>query len=131
MTEQALPAEVRALLRGPVATMGHVEALLFLRGVALDSRPVEAVAVEAQIATPAAARRCLEELAAGGLVAAAEKDAYRYAPVDAATRASVDALARMYNEKPVTLVRAIYSRPAAPAPVQAFADAFRLRRDAD
>ena len=50
---------------------------------------------------------------------------------------AVDALAEMYNTKPVTLIRAIYSRPAtpppapapAPSPMQAFADAFRLRRE--
>jgi hypothetical protein len=109
--------------------MAHVEALLLLRRVAPEPRPVEIVAAEAQIATLPAARRCLEELAAAGLLAAMGKDEYRYAPAEADAGTAVDALAQMYNEKPVTLVRAIYSRPAAPPPMQAFADAFRLRRD--
>jgi len=105
--------------------MAHVEALLLLRGAEPEARPVPEIAAAAQIATLAAARRCLEELAAAGLVAVAG-DGYRYTAAAADTRAAVDALAQMYNERPVTLVRAIYSRPAS---VQAFADAFRLRRD--
>lgn len=41
-------------------------------------------------------------------------------------RSAVAQLAVMYNTKPVTLIRAIYERPATPA--QSFADAFRIRR---
>jgi len=37
----------------------------------------------------------------------------------------VDALADLYHTKPVSLVRAIYDRPARAA--QTFADAFRIR----
>jgi hypothetical protein len=127
MTEPALPAEVRALIRGPLATIAHVEALLLLRRMAPSPVSTDAVATEAQLPTPAAARRCLEELIGAGLAEGAGKDMYRYAPARPEAGAAVDALARMYNEKPVTLVRAVYARPA--GPVQAFADAFRLRRD--
>jgi DNA-binding IclR family transcriptional regulator len=104
--------------------MAHVEALLLLRRLHPASCPVAEVAEAAQLATLPAARRCLEELAAGGLVAPDGHEAYRYAP--AGDTDAVDALAQMYNERPVTLVRAIYNRLA---PVEAFADAFRLRRD--
>jgi hypothetical protein len=107
--------------------MAHVEALLLLHRVRPEARAVAEIAEAAQLATLAAARRCLEELAAGGLVAADGRDGYRFTPADPDVPTAVDALAQMYNEKPVTLVRAIYSRPA---PVQAFADAFRLRKDA-
>ena len=127
MTEPALPAEVRALIRGPLATIAHVEALLLLRRTAPAPVTAESVAAEAQIPTHAAARRHLDDLVAAGLAEAAGKDAYRYAPSTGELGAAVDALARMYNEKPVTLVRAVYARPA--DPVQAFADAFRLRRE--
>jgi hypothetical protein len=126
VSDAALPPGVRALLRGPVSTMAHVEALLLLHRVRPEPRPVAEIAEAAQLATLPAARRCLEDLVAGGLVAADGRDGYRYAPADADASAAVEALAQMYNEKPVTLVRAIYSRPA---PVQAFADAFRLRKD--
>lgn len=126
MTEPALPAEVLALIRGPLATIAHVETLLLLRRTAPQASPVAVVQADAHIATPAAARRCLDELVAAGLVEMAARDEYRFAPARADLREAAEALARMYNEKPVTLVRAIYARPA--GPVQAFADAFRLLR---
>ena len=116
MSEPAIPAAVRALLRGPVSTMAHVEALLLLRRWP-HPRPVAEVADGARIATLSAARRCLEELAAAGLLVAAGNDAYRYAPGAPDTHDAVDALARMYDERPVTLVRAIYSRTV-PLPVE-------------
>ncbi|GLC25299.1 hypothetical protein [Roseisolibacter agri] len=133
MTDAGLPAAVLALIGGPVASMAHAEALLLLRRVAPESRTAAAIATEAQLPTPDAARRCLAELTAAALIAGAGDDAYRYAPADDAARQAVDALAEMYQTKPVTLIRAIYSRPAtptrAPSAVQSFADAFRLRRE--
>jgi hypothetical protein len=137
MTEAALPAEVLALIHGPIASMAHAEALLSLRRAAPEPRAIGVLAAEAQIAAPDVARRCLDELVAAGLVAAAGPQEYAYAPASEDRRRAVDALAEMYNTKPVTLIRAIYSRPATPAPppapaanaVQAFADAFRLRRE--
>lgn len=124
MTGPQLPPEVRALINGPVASMAHVETLLLLRAAEPEPRALATIAAEAHIASPAAARRCLDDLVAAGLAVPVANDGYRFAPAPEA-RAGVDALAQAYNEKPVTLVRAIYSRP--PAPVQSFADAFRLR----
>ena len=133
MTDAGLPAAVLALIGGPVASMAHAEVLLFLRRVAPESRPTVAVAAETQLPSLDAARRCLAELIAAALVAGDGPDAYRYAPGDDAARRAVDALAEMYQTKPVTLIRAIYSRPATPpkpaSAVQSFADAFRLRRE--
>ena len=125
MTDASLPAEVRALIRGPLATIAHVEALLMLRRAAPGAVEPSAVAAEAQLPTLVAARRCLDDLVGARLAEGAGRDTYRYAPTQPGAREAVDALARMYNEKPVTLVRAVYARPA--GPVHAFADAFRLR----
>ncbi len=118
MTEASLPAAVRALLHGPVSSMAHVEALLLLRRHQPGALPVAQVAGVVRIASVVAARRCLDELVAAGLVAVAEHDEYRYVADGGDAHAAVDALARMYNEKPVTLVRAIYSRPASPPPAR-------------
>jgi hypothetical protein len=107
MTDPALPSEVWALLRGPVATMAHVEALLLLRQIAPAAGPLSAIATKAQIGELMTMRRYLGELSSAGLVAVAPGDTYHYAPADAARRQAVDLLAQMYNEKPVTLVRAI------------------------
>jgi hypothetical protein len=129
MSHPTLPPEVRALIRGPLATIAHVEALLLLRRVAPAAPSVEQVAAEAQVPTLAVARRYLDELVVAGLVEAATTDAYRYAPTTAEGRAAVDALARTYDERPVTLVRAVYARPV--DAMDALADAFRLRPDGD
>ena len=115
MSQPAIPAAVRALIRGPLATIAHVEALLLLRRTAPDAPSVESVAAEAQVPTLAMARRYLEELVAAGLAESAATDGYRYAPATAEQRAAVDALARPYDERPVTLVRAVYGRFADPA----------------
>lgn len=94
--------------------MEHVEAVLLLRRAEPEPRSAETVAAGAHIATVVGARRCLDELVAGGLAAAIGKGEggggeYRYAPRDAAARGAVDALAEMYNARPVTLVRALYA----------------------
>ncbi len=127
MNASGLPGEVRALIRGPVASMAHVEALLLLRRRAPAAVAVAELAAEAQMPGPAQTRRCLDDLVGAGLLERTDAELYRYAPKRDAERQAVDALAAMYNEKPVTLVRAVYARPA--GPIQAFADAFRLRSD--
>jgi hypothetical protein len=107
--------------------MAHVEALLLLRGRAPAPVSVTELSADAQMPAPAQTRRCLEDLVAAGLLERVDADRYRYAPRRDEERNAVDALAAMYNEKPVTLVRALYARPA--GPIQAFADAFRLRSE--
>jgi hypothetical protein len=77
------------------------------------------------------AGRALAHLLAVGLV---ERDAasgvgYRYAPATPALHRAVGMLLQMYNQRPVTLVRALYARPS--TAVQSFADAFRLRPEED
>ncbi len=122
-----LPAEVLALVHGPVATMAHVEALLLVFERAPAPVASAEIAARAQLPAPARVLRTMEELAAAGLVAADAGGGYRFAPRSPALHDAVRALARAYNEKPVTLVTALYARPSDPA--QAFADAFRLRPD--
>ncbi len=71
----------------------------------------------------------LKDLMMGGLVAdRSQPDSeplFVYEPQSDSLRGVVDELVAMYNERPVTLVRAIYDRPA--QPVISFADAFRIR----
>jgi hypothetical protein len=94
---------------------------------------------------------CEQRLAAGTADAAAR---YRYAPHDGATRTAIDGLAKAYVERRVTVITLIFSKPAEPArqeparqeparteparteppradAVQAFAEAFLLRKDKD
>lgn len=57
-----------------------------------------------------------------------DKSPLRYAPASSELAAVVDALARAYNERPVSVLRAIYAPPPA-SKAKAFADAFKLRKE--
>ena len=50
---------------------------------------------------------------------------YQYQPSSSSLREAVASLIVLYEERPVTLVRTVYSRPSA---VQSFADAFIIRK---
>ena len=78
----------------------------------------------------AAALADLETARLVELVPGTSDEQYRYRSGDATADADVAALREEYERRPVTLIRAMYERPASPAPpsaAQAFADAFRVR----
>ncbi|HET9424187.1 MAG TPA: hypothetical protein VFO55_02360 [Gemmatimonadaceae bacterium] len=106
--------------------MEHVELLLSLAG-GRELRVEDAAAV-IHAGVDVAARR-LADLEAAGLVARDQGDRalFRYSPRTVESRAAVEELSRMYNQRPVTLVRSIYERPV--SPIRSFADAFRFRSD--
>jgi hypothetical protein len=52
---------------------------------------------------------------------------YRYSPSTEDLERGIGELAHAYNEKPVTLIRAIYR--IADSKIQSFADSFKLRED--
>jgi hypothetical protein len=112
MTAPELPREVLALVHGPVGTIAHVEMLLALRAAAPASLSTERVATAARMASLSGGRCILQELEAAGLVAAHGEDGWLCAPRDDGLREAVALLATMYNERPVTLVRALYERPS-------------------
>lgn len=123
-----LPQDVRDLLGRHLATMEHVEVLLALAGD--EARSWNADEVAAVTHTPVASVTArLEELVAGGFASPSTSDGtrtYRYSPGTAEMRSAVRSLEEMYRTKPVTLIKAIYERPA--SAVQSFADAFRIRK---
>jgi len=125
VTDAELPDDVIALVYGPVSTMAHVELLLALRAADPRPRVADALATETHAVSPEATRQALAELVAARLASHAPDDEWVYAPRAPWSRDAVDQLARMYHERPVTLVRALYSRPARPP--RSFADTFRPR----
>ena len=128
MSDPRLPPAVRALIDAYVTTMTHVEVLLFVRRE--PSRPWRAADLPESVTggSEPAARRCLEELQAARLLVGSDAgEGYRYAPGSDDLRDATTELDTLYNQRPVTLVRALYSRPA--TAVRSFADAFRLRRE--
>ena len=78
------------------------------------------------IAEPAA-RRLLDLFLARTLVAKVGDDCFRYQPESQELGGIVSALAKAYNERPVTLVRMIYALKD--AKIQSFAEAFRIIKD--
>ena len=129
MTAPELPYEVRALLQRSLPSMVHVEALLLLAKTPSESHQPHAVAGKIGT-TPEITTAALGDLVTSRLVEVAPGSApleYRLAATDAATVHAMASLQEMYDRRPVTLVKAVYDRP--PAPLKAFADAFRVRKE--
>ena len=126
---EPLPSEVLYLVHHYLPTMEHVELLLMLaRDDTRRWTPAEAAA-EAK-STVAGTHTRLRDLERAGLAVADPADeAYRYSPATATFRNATEELRRIYNTRPVSLVRAVYERP--PSALRSFADAFRLRREDD
>jgi hypothetical protein len=129
VSQDALPTPVLELVARSLASMEQIEALLLLHRTADTAWSPDDVAREMQI-QPAAARTALAALAAERLAShvpatSGSDGAFQYSPETAALRAAVDQLVVAYNTRPVTLIKALYSRP--PKAVTSFADAFRIR----
>jgi hypothetical protein len=122
------PADVRSFITDHINSVEQLEVLLLLRRGA--DKEWNAAAVSQLLYTPpeAAARR-LADLAALGLLAVSTIDEpfYRYQPGTREQAALVGRLAQLYEERRVSVISLIYSKPN--ENVQAFADAFRLRKE--
>jgi hypothetical protein len=123
-----LSTQCRAFILENIGSVVQLEALLLLRrsGVAWT---VQALARELRV-EPSGALEQLTTLWRRGLLDRLENpERYAYAPRTPATAACVDALAAAYEDRRVTVISLIYSRPQ--DTVRVFADAFRLRKDED
>jgi hypothetical protein len=127
MNQPGLPPDVLDLIARHLDSMEQVQVLLLLRREPARDWAVNDIAAEVRV-SPEQVAADLAILHRNQLLALApgEPKSYRYAPATAALRAGVDNLEIAYNTRPVTLVRALYDRPA--RSIQSFADAFRLRK---
>jgi hypothetical protein len=126
MSAPELSHAVRSLINHHMASMDHVAVLLVLQGAQDQSHGSSEIARQSRLESDVV-ERVLRELTASHLIRR-DGDRFQYAPAPA-MRGAVDDLAEMYRTKPVTLVRAVYERPA--RAVQSFADAFRLRKEGE
>ena len=125
MADLDLPPDVRDLVNRHLPSLDHVEVLLRLRDAPDTSWSLDDLDRITRFAT-ATTRRCLADLERAGLIRRNATDGrFQYAPHTIRDRATVDSLAVVYSERPVTLVHAIYARPA--RNVQTFTDAFGTR----
>ncbi|MEJ7758179.1 MAG: hypothetical protein WKF55_01170 [Gemmatimonadaceae bacterium] len=128
MAEYLLGPEVRRMVTTHLASMDHMEVLVQL----YDRAPAAIASTEVTRRLgrpPELVETALGDLVEGGLVASVASGSganeFKYDPSSQSLRNAVEELMTMYKERPVTLIRAIYDRPA--EPVISFAEAFRVR----
>jgi hypothetical protein len=128
MTPSDLPEDVRQLIRAAIPTIDALEVLVFLAQRPERAWPVAEIVAACEHAgvTDRRARESLAELGAAGMVAA-EAHAYRLVPPQGALETALRDLVRAYRERPVTLIRTVYTI-AEHERIQSFADAFRLKK---
>jgi DNA-binding IclR family transcriptional regulator len=109
MTDDAVADEVRDLIHAALPSMDHVEVLLALFHPASGEHELTALAESTRLSR-AVLQGVLADLEAEGL-AVREGTTYRFGG-SASIRAATAELEALYHSRPVTLVRAIYARPA-------------------
>lgn len=130
MAGDAIRDNVRAFIAAHIHSVVELECLLLLHGQPQREWSAEELGRELRVNTEWAERE-LVDLSARGLAAAVPAGPtpvrYRYAATGE-THATVQGLAEAYAERRVTVTELIFSKPAAPPPLQSFADAFKLRK---
>ncbi len=122
------PEEVQRFIVDNLSSVEELEVLLLLR-----SRPDKewnaAEVSQALYTQPAAAAMRLNDLRSHGLLTSRKEasELYRYHPRTADLEPLVSRLSEAYRERRVAVITLIYSK--ASSQVQAFADAFKLRKD--
>jgi hypothetical protein len=130
MAGPELPEEVRQLIRTSVPTLDSLELLVFLaRGA---DRPLTAPEIvdglrPTEIAEAAVAET-LALLVSRGLLVEGEGQRFAFRPASPGLESAVRGLVKAYDERPVTLIRQVYTI-AASQKIRSFADAFRLKKD--
>jgi hypothetical protein len=122
------PEDMRRFVVENIDSVEQLEVLLLLR--ADPAREWDAAAVSQALCTSLeSVTKRLAGLRAQGLLAGSGEAGgrYRYGPSTAEQNHLVGALAEAYRERRVAVITLIYSKPA--DPVQAFADAFKLRKE--
>ncbi|MES2176875.1 MAG: hypothetical protein V4550_03335 [Gemmatimonadota bacterium] len=117
------PAALQAFIVQHMPSLDHVAVLLAMRNAPDAAHQIAGLAVTTRLEAQVI-ERVARDLVSSGLLQR-DGEMFRYAPVEE-VRQTIDRLADMYHRKPVTLIRALYDRPA--RAVQSFADAFRVRK---
>jgi hypothetical protein len=120
----SLPPEVVEFIHRHLPSVEQLEVLLLLRRAHPEPRTVEAIDHEIGSSAASIRSRC-EDLARRGFLSAGPDGAWAYV-AEPARDAAVDAVARAYRDRRVSVITAIASRPN--DLLRTFADAFRIRR---
>jgi len=123
-----LPRVLLDLIRDCIPTLQAAEVLLFFAGHP-DSifKPEEVVvAMRPLIVTVPAVKEYVAQFVECGLIAS-QTDGFAYGPASPKLEHAIGSLGHAYNERPVTLIAAIYR--IADSRIQSISDSFKLRRD--
>ena len=123
-----LPGSLLDFLHQCIPTLNAAEVLLFFAGHPDRAfRPEEVVvAMRPLTVTVPAVKEYLARFVETGLIAK-RPDGYAYDPASPPLENAIGELGRAYNERPVTLIGAIYR--IADSKIQSFSDSFKLRDD--
>ncbi len=128
MTDPDFPEDLRSFIRDHISDVDAVELLLLLARNSERSYDIPTLTRELRpsVVPEPAMRKELAGFHGRGLLTETKEGAFRYAPVSSELDGIVRALAKVYNERPVTLVRTIYALKD--EKIQSFADAFRIKK---
>jgi hypothetical protein len=122
------PEALRSFIRDNIPDVDAAEILLLLarnRERRFDLHGLLAELASTAVTEPVA-RKHLTLLQERGLVVSTRASTYQYSPSTPQLDSAVRALTRVYNERPVTMVRMIYT--LRDEKIRSFADAFRFKK---
>ncbi len=131
-----LPADVLALLRDRIGSLDELQVLLLLFDRAPQAWTLDAIA-EAQRVPASIATEALQHLAAQDLISTrteGDAPAYVFVPATTELARAVSALARLFRDQPIAVMKVMNEHALARVRVRAihtFADAFVLQRKRD
>lgn len=125
MTDSVIPNDARQFLLRHIDSVAQWEGLLFLRGHPGTAWDAAAVARHLYISEPETAA-LLHHLVERHMVVAEPGGLYRYGPDTPETDAMIGQCADLYRQYLIPVTKILHSKPKR---VQAFADAFRIRKD--
>jgi predicted ArsR family transcriptional regulator len=127
VSESELSPGLRELIDQYLGTIDEIEVLLWVFG--RQGERHSAAAIAAGLHKPEeSVRQQLQQLATNGFLVQHETEGtYSYSVGTPGVTDAIEELARLYEERPVTLINALYERSS--TSVRSFADAFRIRKD--
>jgi hypothetical protein len=129
MTDPDFPPELRTFIQGTIPNIEAAEVLLLFARERDAALGIEAIVdgLKPTVLEAVQVRRYLSLFQERRLIAETGDGTYRYSPESEALERVVRGLAKAYNERPVTLVRLIYT--LRDENIRSFADAFRLKKE--
>ena len=128
MSDPDFPEALRAFIREHIPDVDAAELLLHLSRQRQRRYDLQSLLADLKptAVSEATARKHLALFEERGLVVSPEPGLYQYHPESAELEEAVHALTRVYNARPVTMVRMIYA--LRDERIRSFADAFRIKK---